>query len=217
MSSDPFQRETEMPTDAKLTKLFNDLNRIVFDSELPHSSSRDCSIQFSNKMKRVNGTCTFDPRQGKPTHVIKISHELVRFAPDGTPYGALLKTMLHEMVHMLMNVRNGDASAMHGPQWRSAWIATAKKYDSVVEGGMMTAHAYQQVTGQYANCRSHRSKAMAADGQRSTKWTLTCPVCGYVHRANRLGRVLVLATSMEGVGHGPNGQCRSKLNKKRNW
>jgi hypothetical protein len=126
------------------------------------------------------------------------------------------------MVHMQMHIADGDMRAAHGWRWRKAFLDATKKYDEtfrVVDGLLGGLHegARTQVFTQYNDCNEHNNRAIASNGVRQYKWVLTCPVCGYVHRANRMGRILELATRTSGVKHGKGGTCTARLIAKRNF
>jgi len=210
-----------MPKDARLTKLYNDLNRVVFDGELPHSRSKDLTVCSSNRMTRIYGNCVYDHNPAKVTHKVQVSGKInlweVNHTGEYIPCVQLVKTLLHEMVHLLMDCRDKAPVAGHGARWQSAWMTAGKKYDNNFGTDYMSEHAIKQCRYNYAKAQEHNNR-VAADGTRKStyKWELTCPVCGYVHRANRLGKILKYATSHPGVGHN-GGKCKAQLRAKRNW
>ena len=199
-----------MPSDSRLTKLYNKFNNDLFDSELPHSRTHDFSLVVSNRMSRTLGLVAWTSNPKKPTNSLRISGKLMEVRVDGTPSIELGEPLLHEMCHLLMNVRDGHAGAAHGGRWKKAWIEIGQKYDALYNPpfGSMAKVAKDQCYIRYASHGENHQRAIAASG-RPKKWFISCPSCGWEMNANRMGKTIKRAVTTEGiVRHGRGCTCK---------
>lgn len=197
---------------AVLDNLYNTINELVFDGVLPKANRGNFKLTVSRRLTKTLGYCGW--RNGNEVlHFIKLADRIFNFHGT-TPAVCTVQTLVHEMVHLYMNTVMNNLHAAHGSEWKEAYVRFSKRYDEIFKVSWMHNYAYRQVTTQYSGSGEKKSQ-VAADGNRKTKYVLTCPVCGYTHRCNRLGQILRRAITEDGVKHG-NG-CTSKLNGLQYW
>jgi hypothetical protein len=200
-----------MPSNVRLASLYNKLNNSVFNNELPHSDTHDFNLLASNRLTSSYGSCHLNKNPNKATHAIKIAGRIVDWMSTGDPTTQLLQTLLHEMTHLVMHIRDGHAGSAHGPRWRKEWIKVGKTYDSISGTTHMERHARFQCMTHYANCPENKQRATSSDNPTKYKWNLICPVCGHEHVANRMGKNLKLATLYNGLVRHGKLACTAKL------
>lgn len=208
---------------------YNELNAALFNNLLPRPTARNFKLMFNRGMTRSLGRCKWKAKYG----VTVDQRDFAITISDTLRMGdqiRLRQVLLHEMIHLFMYVTDkGTAEAGHGPRWQRKWVEIGKAHDEHFGTVYMEKHARAQCSTQYANCRektvrhayaaSPTSSAPVAPAQKLiTKWTLTCPECGYVHHSKSLnGRIIKLAISTDGVRHGKGGTCHHRLTAVRNW
>lgn len=208
--------------DFVLHRQYNELNAALFNNVLPRPTARNFKLMFNRGMTRSLGRCKWKQKYGAPVS----QREYAITIADSLKFEQVrqLQVLLHEMVHLYMYITDaGAAEAGHGPRWQQKWVEVGRAHDEKFGTVYMEKHARSQCTGQYSGCREKTARHSYAAAPTHTaptlitKWTLTCPECGYVHHSKSLnGRIIKLAISTDGVRHGKNG-CHHRLVAVRNW
>lgn len=60
------------------------------------------TIEWSNKMKSIAGSFSFRRDDKNETHIIRLSRPLLQFCP----FADTINTLLHEMIHAFLFIRN---------------------------------------------------------------------------------------------------------------
>ena len=209
-----------MHTDLRLNSLYNELNQNLFNNELPHSADTNFRLGYSPALKRAYGNCKFYRKHQMNCYWIKISQSIFSFRNydefSFTPGGQLLNTLIHEMCHLYMYVTKGLNGGGHGSNWQGKYLEVTKKYNEIYDDAGPHNYARKQISEQYGSCHNKENR-IAADGSYQFKYDVTCPVCGFHNRINRLGKNYKLA--LEGkIGHRNSSgvSCSHKLQLKRN-
>jgi hypothetical protein len=208
-----------MARDFRLDKLYTTINEKVFDNELPIIQPGVFRIVTNKRMTRIWGNCKYRyfPTRTKPRHEIAIMHRIAKFYGN-LPDSQLVCTLVHEMCHLYFDIKDGNSNEAHGLRWKKEFAFRARIFDLMFDVDFVSAYAQRQVNTQFASKTPQRTR-VAAERSRS-KWTLTCPTCGFIRHAGRLGSTMKLACVGSGrvIHQKEDGtECKEQLNATKNW